>query len=62
MTWGDLTIPEQMILADAQTSGGLLLGIDDPAPLLAALDGAAVVGRVGGGTAGRIQVEGRIDA
>ena len=62
VTWGDLTIPEQMILADAQTSGGLLLGIDDPAPLLAALDGAAVVGRVGGGTGGRIQVEGRIDA
>jgi len=60
VVWGDLTTPEQMILADAQTSGGLLLGTDDPAALVAALGTAAVIGRVTEGAAGTIAVDGRV--
>jgi selenide, water dikinase len=28
--WGDCTLPEQLVLADAQTSGGLLVATPDP--------------------------------
>jgi len=28
--WGELTEPEQLVLADAQTSGGLLIAATDP--------------------------------
>ena len=31
--WGDLDEPEQLVLADAQTSGGLLIATDDPTAL-----------------------------
>jgi selenide,water dikinase len=61
--WGGLPEPEQLLLADAQTSGGLLLAVDPlrTAELLDALHeqqtpAAAVVGRVMDGTAGTITV------
>ena len=61
--WGGLPLDEQHLLADAQTSGGLLLAID-PAEvdgLLAALrdrgaPAAAVVGTITDGPAGRIRI------
>jgi selenide,water dikinase len=59
----DLTKNERTILFDAQTSGGLLIAVDDDraADLVAALTergtpAASVVGRVTGGPAGRITV------
>jgi selenide,water dikinase len=62
--WGDLTEPEQLVLADAQTSGGLLLATDAPDALLSSLSdrgGAGhVIGHVGEGPAGTIAVRGRI--
>jgi selenide,water dikinase len=61
--WGELTEPERFALADAQTSGGLLLATDDPDRLLAALAdqgvAGAAVGTIGAGTPGRISVIGR---
>jgi selenide,water dikinase len=61
--WGSLPMPEQHLLADAQTSGGLLLAcapeaVDD---LVAALEqrdalAAAVVGTVTDDPAGRITI------
>lgn len=35
--WGELTPPEQLVLADAQTSGGLLIATGDGDMLAAAL-------------------------
>jgi selenide, water dikinase len=62
--WGDLTTPEQLVLADAQTSGGLLLATEDPRTLIDALDaqGAAgdLIGEVTDGPAGAIVVRGRV--
>lgn len=62
--WGDLSTPEQLVLADAQTSGGLLLATDDPDALLGALgtEGAdgRVIGKVAEGTAGTVRVRGRV--
>jgi selenide,water dikinase len=62
--WGDLTEPEQLVLADAQTSGGLLLATETPDALLASLaeQGATghIVGRITDGAAGTIQVRGRV--
>jgi selenide,water dikinase len=64
--WGELTTPEQIVLADAQTSGGLLLATSDPESLRRGLSranvGAALVGRVADGAAGHISVEGRLEA
>ena len=64
--FGDLTPPERFVLADAQTSGGLLLATDRPGVLRANLRGEGVdfseVGRVVEGDAGRIAVRGRITA
>jgi selenide,water dikinase len=61
--WGSTTLPEQLVLADAQTSGGLLLATNDPAGLVDALGAAAVdawrVGTVIEGSPGRIEVAGR---
>ena len=61
--WGTLPLDEQHLLADAQTSGGLLLSCapDQVDGLLAALAerdtlAAAVVGTVTDGPAGRITV------
>src|SRR5919197_5337922 len=40
--WGALTTPEQLVLADAQTSGGLLIATRHDDALATALDGAGV--------------------
>ncbi len=62
--WGDLDEPEQLLLADAQTSGGLLVASRDPGALIAALDARGVdaraIGSVIVGTPGRIRVSGRV--
>jgi selenide,water dikinase len=64
--WGDLSKPEQLVLADAQTSGGLLIAVPEAraGALRAALELrlllAAEIGSVKGGPAGRIEVLGRV--
>jgi selenide,water dikinase len=64
--WGALNLPEQLVLADAQTSGGLLLATRDVARLVEALEAegvdAAIVGVLREGGAGRIAVEGKVHA
>lgn len=61
--WGELIEPERFAIADAQTSGGLLLATDDPDRLLAALadEGVrgAVIGDVHAGPPGSIRLTGR---
>jgi len=65
--WGDLPDAEQVVLADAQTSGGLLIAASgDRADRLAeALRGRGVafseIGRTTAGEAGRIDVRGRLE-
>ena len=65
--WGELSDHEQLALADAQTSGGLLISVpeDRAAALADALERrevpAADIGSVEGGPAGRITVERRIN-
>ncbi len=58
--WGDLDEPEQLLLADAQTSGGLLVATRDPDALRAALDARGVpgwtIGRVTTGTPGTVRI------
>jgi selenide, water dikinase len=60
--FADLPEPERAVLADAQTSGGLLIAIADPYPLEAALRDRRVpfarIGTVVGGEPGRITVSG----
>ena len=64
--WGELDEPERLLLADAQTSGGLLIATTRPDDLVAALDrrghgpcdGRASPRR---GTPGRISVAGHVD-
>ena len=62
--WGDLTEPEQVVLADAQTSGGLLVAATDGDRLARAFErrGVAVaeIGVVEPGASGRIAVSGRL--
>ena len=62
--WGSLTEPEQLLLADAQTSGGLLVATREPDALVAALTSRGVVGRVVGqvvdGPPGSVTVRGRL--
>ena len=62
--WGECTLPEQLVLADAQTSGGLLLATREGDALVAALHaadvGAWIVGGTTPGPAGRVAVHGRI--
>ncbi len=64
--WGSLPKSEQLVLADAQTSGGLLIAIPpDRADALSqglASRGvlSAEIGAVEGGPAGRIRIEGRL--
>jgi selenide, water dikinase len=66
--WGALDEVEQFLLADAQTSGGLLMSVpedifDDLVAALAARGVmAAPVGEVGSGPAGSIAIRGRVDA
>jgi selenide,water dikinase len=62
--WGACTLPEQYVLADAQTSGGLLIAAPDATALreaLAELDVLhAEIGVVSEGPAGSIEVRGRM--
>jgi selenide,water dikinase len=64
--WGELTVPEQLVLADAQTSGGLLIATHQVDALRAALEFRGVanaeVGRIVEGPSGRIAVAGRLVA
>jgi selenide, water dikinase len=64
--WGELTGPEQMVLADAQTSGGLLIAAADGDRLSTELAKRRVpfaeIGEVTEGPSGRITVTGRLDA
>jgi selenide,water dikinase len=61
--WGALILDEQLLLCDAQTSGGMLIAVDPASAgtLVAALEdhgtlAAAVVGRVGEGPPGSIVI------
>ncbi len=62
--WAGLDREEQLVLSDAQTSGGLLIATPDPVALEAALASrgvlAAPVGEVVVGPAGSIRIEGRL--
>jgi selenide,water dikinase len=62
--WGELTPPEQIVLADAQTSGGLLIATRHADALTTALGQRGVqhaeIGEVVAGPAGRIAVTGRV--
>jgi len=62
--WGELTAPEQFVLADAQTSGGLLIASTDGDGLARALSGRRVrfaeIGRTEPGAAGAIRLHGRV--
>ncbi len=64
--WGELPRTEQLVLADAQTSGGLLIATRDPARLHdeAAARGVSMqqVGMVEAGHDGRVTVTGRLRA
>jgi selenide,water dikinase len=66
--WGDLSESEQLVLADAQTSGGLLISVPEERAeqlresLAARGLTAAEVGAVEAGDAGRTRVTGRIQA
>jgi len=66
VAWGELPREEQMVLADAQTSGGMLIATRDPARLHDAAAERRVplqhVGRVEQGVPGRITVSGRVAA
>jgi selenide,water dikinase len=62
--WGELTEPEQLVLADAQTSGGLLIAAADPEDMRLRLVGRGVqaveIGLTEVGEPGHITVEGRL--
>jgi selenide, water dikinase len=62
--WGELDEPEQLLLADAQTSGGLLIATHEPRALADALDRRHVphceIGITVEGPSGHISVRGRI--
>jgi selenide, water dikinase len=62
--WGELTAPEQHVLADAQTSGGLLIAATDGDRLADEMDERRVpfaeIGEVEGGLPGRIRLLGRV--
>jgi selenide,water dikinase len=62
--WGELSLPEQLVLADAQTSGGLLIAARDVQGTAAALDHAGIparrIGVTRDGTPGSIAVESRV--
>jgi selenide, water dikinase len=62
--WGTLTRPEQLVLADAQTSGGLLIATRHADALVAAFEARGVthaeIGDVVAGRPGHIAVTGRV--
>jgi selenide,water dikinase len=63
--FGELSEPEQLLLADAQTSGGLLIATIDPERMVAVLEDrgvrSAIIGHVQEGVPGAISVTGRIE-
>jgi selenide, water dikinase len=64
--WSELTKPEQLVLADAQTSGGLLIATRDPERMARELDGRGVrwwdIGETTEGTPRGIRITGRLAA
>jgi selenide,water dikinase len=62
--WGDLTEPEQIVLADAQTSGGLLIAATDGDRVAEALSSRGIawaeIGVTEAGEPGAIAVAGRL--
>ena len=62
--WGGLPRPEQLVLADAQTSGGMLIAATDGDRLAAGLEARAVrfaeIGRLEEGPPGGVRVLGRL--
>jgi len=62
--WGDLSEPEQIVLADAQTSGGLLIAARDGDRLADTLTRRGIpwreIGVTEEGPSGRIRVRGRV--
>jgi len=64
LDWGDLPEPEQVILADAQTSGGMLIATTAGERLAGELERRDVlfaeIGRVEGGEPGTIRIDGRL--
>jgi selenide, water dikinase len=64
--WSDMSRPEQLVLADAQTSGGLVMAVSEErsehlSRALAARDvPGADIGRTMVGPAGHISVRGRL--
>jgi len=67
VAWGDIPLAEQLVIADAQTSGGLLIALPESrlTVLLNALErertpARAIIGRVHEGASGRIDVQGRL--
>ena len=64
VAWGDLPLAEQLVLADAQTSGGLLIATRAPDVLEASLGVRSLharrIGVITEGEAGRIRVRGRV--
>ncbi|MGH2635181.1 MAG: AIR synthase-related protein, partial [Actinomycetota bacterium] len=63
--WGGLTAPEQFVLADAQTSGGLLIAATDGDRTAEELGSRRVpfaeIGVTDGGPPGRIRAVGRLE-
>jgi len=63
--WGELTTPEQLVLADAQTSGGLLIAALDGDRAAAALSDrgieAAEIGVTLAGVPGHVRITGRVE-
>jgi selenide,water dikinase len=61
--WGGLTAPEQHVVADAQTSGGLLIATPDPQALAGELERRRVlvaeIGEVEAGQPGHVRLLGR---
>jgi selenide,water dikinase len=62
--WGELTPPERLVLADAQTSGGMLIATRHADALLTSLESrriaVAEIGSIEPGTPGSVRVAGRI--
>jgi selenide,water dikinase len=66
VSWGELDEPEQFVLADAQTSGGLLIAASNPDVMEAAFGGRGLhvqrIGRTRSGAPGRVRIAGRLAA
>jgi selenide,water dikinase len=66
VSWGDLEEPEQLVLADAQTSGGLLVATRNGGRLEDAFERRGIplrrIGVTADGPAGRTTVTGRVGA